>query len=133
MFNRKIRQNLWINRFLLILSGFLAIYMLIGFGRLFRVYQHQRQELEQIEQKIQMAREEQTKLRRLLDYAQSDAAAEEWARENGMAKPGEIPVVIIAPPVDLEPQESQRISGGTSGPPREMWWELFFGKRSSGF
>lgn len=133
MFNRKIRQNIWISRILLILSGFLAVYMLVGFGRLFRVYQHQRRELEQIEQKIQAAREEQTQLQSLLEYAQSDAAAEEWARQNGMAKSGEIPVVIIAPSVDLEPQQSQRMPGGVPASPREMWWELFFGKHSPEF
>jgi hypothetical protein len=61
-------------------------------------------------------------------YATSDAAAEDYARDNGMIREGEIPV---APVGDANPTPTPIASPTpTPLPPAnwEIWWNLFFGE-----
>jgi cell division protein FtsB len=129
MTNKIARKTLPISQALLILAGLLVLYMLLGFGRLVRVYQQQRQELQQIEQEILLAQQEQIELEQIRQYAQSDAAAEEWARAYGLAKSGEVPVVVIAPPAGPSVPTNRNLEGTNPGAPRDVWWDLFFGGR----
>jgi cell division protein FtsB len=129
MTNKITRKTLPISQVLLILAGLLVLYMLLGFGRLIRVYQQQRQELQQLDQKIVLAQQEQAELEKTLKYAQSDAATDGWARSNGLAKPGEVPVVVIAPPAGPSLPMNENLEGTNPGSPRDAWWDLFFGPR----
>jgi cell division protein FtsB len=129
MTNKIARKTLPISQVLLILAGLLVLYMLLGFGRLIRVYQQQRQDLQQTEQKLLLAQQEQAQLEKMLRYAQSDAAAEEWARNNGLAKSGEVPVVVIAPSAGPSVPTNRNLEGANPGSPRDVWWDLFFGTR----
>ncbi len=62
-------------------------------------------------------------------YATSEAAVEEWAREEGhMARPGDVLIVPIAPgnPTAqgiIQPTPTQRPVANW-----EVWWALFFGE-----
>ena len=129
MTNKVARKTLPSSQALLILAGLLVLYMLLGFGRLIRVYQQQRQDLQQIEQRALSAQQEQADLEESLTYAQSDAATVEWARLYGLAKPGEVPVVVIAPPADPSLPTSDKPEGANPGSPRDAWMDLFWGTR----
>jgi len=51
----------------------------------------------QLEEQVEAQRVHQEELQRRLEYVQSDEYVEEWARTKArMAKPGEVPVVVLA-------------------------------------
>ena len=128
MIGRETRGTSFVKQLLLILMGTVLLYLVVNFGRQVAVSYQQGQELEQIQAKVSLAKEQNQVLHDYLDYAQSDSAAEAWAREQGWAKSGEVPVIIVAPSaaespaIELPAQESP-----TSN--RQAWWELFFGTR----
>jgi hypothetical protein len=130
MAERVVRGIPSIGQILLILMGIILLYSLADFGRQIGVLQQQRRELQRLDDRVSTAQQRQTELGEALVYVQSDAAAEEWARTNGLAKEGEVPVVVVAP--DEEVAQPQRISPTQSLTPdayRETWWDLFFGNR----
>jgi cell division protein FtsB len=129
MTNKVTRKTLPVSQALLILVGLFVLYMLLSFGRLVQVYQQQRHELQQTEQEILLAQQEQARLEEIRQYAQSDAAAEEWARSNGLAKSDEVPVVVIAPPARPSTPSNNNLEGANPSAPRDVWWDLFFGGR----
>ena len=93
-----------------------------------QVSNQRRAELESLRQQIAAAEEQQTRLKEQLEYVQSGEAVDAWARQNGFAKPGEVPVVVVAPPGDASPRADE----GSEEPVapssfRETWWNLFFG------
>ena len=130
MTERLARRIPSIGQILLILMGIILLYSLADFGRQIGVLQQQRRELRRVDQKISVAQQEQATLEKDLAYVQSDAAAEEWARGNGLAKEGEVPVVVIAPAGEAtQPRQERPAQGLTPDAYRETWWELFFGNR----
>ena len=110
----------------LILMATVLLYLVANFGRQVAVSYQQRQELAQIQEKVRLAEEQNQQLHDYLNYANSDQAAEAWAREQGWAKAGEVPVIVVAPSaaeapkIETLPQESPASY-------RQAWWELFFG------
>jgi type II secretory pathway pseudopilin PulG len=130
MTDGRLRSSLSFIRILLILMGILAVYLLASFVRQVAINQQRRSELSGLEQAIAEAEGERAELREALTYAQSDAAVDEWARENNWARPEEVSVVVIAPAASTSPGVEGRSEGG-GGPdsPRDGWWELFFGTR----
>jgi len=118
----------FISQLLLILMGTILLYLVANFGRQVAVSYQQRQELSQIQEKVKLAKAQNQELRNYLDYANSNSAVEAWAREQGWAKTGEVPVIVIAPAaaeapaIESAPQESPASY-------RQAWWELFFGTR----
>jgi cell division protein FtsB len=76
---------------------------------------------------------EQATLSAELQYVQSSAFVERWARDNGkMIRPGErlvipVPVEIAATPVPSSLENEQQFDSGIpTSEPWEMWWALFF-------
>jgi hypothetical protein len=130
MTNRVARKSLPLGQLLIVIAVAVAIYLLVDFGQQVQVSNERREELERIQQKIAAAEEQQIRLEEELVYVQSGEIVEEWARQNGFAKPGEVPVVVVAPPGDSSPLTEQ----GSEDPTRpssirETWWSLFFGNR----
>jgi cell division protein FtsB len=123
----RVRRALPINQLLLLVMSFLILYLVVDFGRQVVSSRHRREELQQIEQSIQAAQQKTEQLKDRLLYAQSPQAAEEWAREQGWAKKGEVPVVIIAPASSETPAAGAvpQANPVTSNP-RQAWWDLFF-------
>lgn len=130
MMDRPARRALPLGQILLIVMGIVILYLLIDFGRLVGVSYQRRKELHQVEQQLLAAQDRQAELQERLAFAQSDAAVEEWARENGMAQPDEMPVVIVAPAAGGSLQQD-RVQAESTSPDlfREAWWDLFFGSR----
>jgi cell division protein FtsB len=127
---RKTLRLFSLGNLLLIATGALIIYMGSSFVHQIGTHLQRQDELDQLEQRLEMARQEETQLQGELEYVQSPEAAEAWARENGWAKSDEVSVVVVAPPADLAQQEGDSLQGGDgprSGP--EVWWDLFFGER----
>jgi cell division protein FtsB len=62
-------------------------------------------------------------------YATSEAAVGEWARQEGhMAKPGDIPIVPLAP-VGYTPQPTPtQMMVATQVSNWEVWWAVIFGE-----
>jgi hypothetical protein len=128
MGDRREREAVPFVRVPLILMGVLAFYLLFSFVRQVSISRVRRADLRALEQQLVAAEEEQQELENLLDYAESNAAAEEWARENGWAKPGEAVVVVVAPPADGVPEgQNQPQPSAIPDSPVEAWWALFFG------
>jgi hypothetical protein len=130
MTDGRVRNSLSLVRILLILIGFLAVYLLASFVRQVAISQQRRGELLELDQAIVNEKEKMLELQEGLSYAQSDAAVEEWARENNWAGPDEVSVVVVAPSAITSPREEGRSQGG-GGPdlPRDAWWDMFFGMR----
>jgi hypothetical protein len=110
--------------------GIVILYLGASFARQATISHQRREELRELEAEIAATETENVDLQERLEYAQSPAAAEEWARENGWAKEDEVSVVVVAPSVQSSPSDTH----GTTEEPkpssnREAWWDLFFGER----
>lgn len=130
MTDGRVRNSLSLVRILLILMGVLAIYLLASFVRQVAISQQRRSELLELDQAIADEKEKTAELKEDLSYAQSDAAVEEWARENNWAGPDEVSVVVVAPSAITSPgEEGGAQGGGRPDLPRDAWWDMFFGTR----
>jgi hypothetical protein len=128
MIGKETRRTPFVRQLLLIMMGTILLYLVVNFGRQVAVSYQRGHELDQIQEKVSLAEERNQELHNYLEYAKSDSAAEAWARKQGWAKAGEVPVIVVAPstietPVlESSPQESPASY-------RQAWWELFFGTR----
>jgi hypothetical protein len=128
MIVKETRRTPFVRQLLLIMMGTILLYLVVNFGRQVAVSYQRGHELDQIQEKVSLAEERNQELLNYLEYAKSDSAAEAWARKQGWAKAGEVPVIVVAPstietPVlESSPQESPASY-------RQAWWELFFGTR----
>jgi cell division protein FtsB len=130
MTNRLAHKSLPLGQILIIMAVVVAIYLLVDFGQQVQVSNERREELASIQQQIAAAEEQQARLEEQLVYVQSGEVVEAWARQNGFAKPGEVPVVVVAPPGDGAVQTEEDSEGPVRpGSFRETWWNLFFGSR----
>jgi cell division protein FtsB len=129
MTTKKTRNITLLSNVLLILMGAVLLYLGLNFVGQVSVSHQRKEELQQLENQIAAAREAKAALEARLEYARSDAAVEEWARENGLTRPDEVPVVVVAPTVDTTAgKEENPPQDAKFDSPREAWWELFFGK-----
>ena len=92
------------------------------------------QQMQAEEQRLeQLVASEQARNDALLEelaYVRSDAYVEHWARaEAGMAKPGEVTMVLIEEPEGEASGEDERAESGKAEkrPFWAEWWDLFFG------
>jgi len=128
MIGKEVRRTPFISQLLLILMGTVLLYLVVNFGRQVAISYQRGQELQQIQERVALAEERNQELRNHLEYVKSDSATEAWARDQGWAKAGEVPVIIVAPStaespaIELPPQELPASY-------RKAWWELFFGTR----
>jgi len=87
----------------------------------------------QVEGTINALQNENIQLRQELEYAQSDAAVEEWAhREAKMVRPGEVLVIPVpgfvlpTPTPRPTPRPLPAEPEAPDVPPADLWWSLFF-------
>lgn len=101
-------------RLVLIAAAFITVYF--GFtivGNRVRQYQLDRENA-QLEQRIQDGRTQRSRLQALQEWMQSDAYIEAMARQQGLVRPGDHPVVVAAPAA----------TPATAG--SRAWWERYF-------
>lgn len=124
----KARRLLPFSHILLILMGILVLYLVVDFGRQVGLSHQRREELRQIEKRIEAANAETAELKRRLEFASSPQAAEAWARRNGLTRDDEVLVVFLGSLEDSSPAEEQELEAGmVQDSPRDAWWDLFFG------
>ncbi len=129
MFVRKALGLFSLGNFLLLATVLLILYMGSSFVHQIGTYLQRRDELAQMEQRLEAARQEEILLQEELEYVQSAEAAEAWARQNGWAKSDEVSVVVVAPPASLSERESNELEAvETPRSEPELWWDLFFGE-----
>jgi cell division protein FtsB len=125
----KMRNSLPIRLILYALMVVVIGYLGFGFARQAIASQQRREALRQIEQEVAVAHKEAGWLEERLQYMQSPEAAEEWARDNGWVKDGEVSVVIVAPASAEAPVPgAETQNAAQAGSNREAWWDLFFGE-----
>ena len=114
----------------LVLMGLIILYLGVGFARQANVSHQRREELHRFERDIEAIRQVNARLESRLTYVQSPEAAEEWARQNGWAKEGEVSIVVVAPAAQPSPAGRQGPAPEAAlGSNRRAWWDLFFGER----
>ena len=108
--------------------GAVIFYLAVSFVMQMGTSLELRDKRHRIEQEIAAAEKANAELEARLQYVSSDAAAEEWARENGWARQDEVLVVVLAPETGNSPQD-ERQQGEQVNPVsvRDSWWDLFFG------
>jgi cell division protein FtsL len=109
--------------------GAVIFYLAVSFVMQMGTSLELREKRHRIEQGIAAAEKANAELEARLQYISSDAAAEEWARENGWARQDEVLVVVLAPEAGNSPQD-ERQQGDQVNPVsvRDSWWDLFFGQ-----
>jgi len=126
----KLYKLIPLNQILLILMGILVVYLMVDFGRQMGVSRQRREELDQIEQKIDMTLAERGDLENQLGGATSPEAVEAWARRNGLTRENEVLVVFLGGPTGPTTSGDESSSRADSGQsPRDAWLALFFGRR----
>ena len=111
------------------LMGVVILYLVGNFVMQTGVSLELRDNLRGIEQEIAAAEKANSELEARLDYVSSDDAAEEWARENGWARPDEVLVVVLAPESQTLPgYELRQEDAVRPASNRDSWWDLFLGE-----
>lgn len=128
MIDKETRRRPFFSQLLLILMGIVLLYLVVSFGRQVAVSHQRSQELAQIQEKVKLAEQQNQELHNYLDYAQSAPAAEAWARQQGWAKAGEVPVIVVDP-LTVETPTIEPLQQVSPASYRQAWWELFFGTR----
>jgi len=127
MTHRQVRKAFSLRQLLLILTAGVLLYVGLDFFQQASVSQQRRADLRQVELEIATAQEEKAQLEKRLDYVRSPGAAEEWARENGWARPDEVLVVVVAPPAERGHGTEGNLEDLQPDSSRDAWWDLFFG------
>jgi cell division protein FtsB len=131
MTSTRVSRTPFVNQIALLVMGALIVYLVVDFGRQVVLSQQRHDELQRVEEQIATVVQKEEELKKQLDWAQSPEAAEAFAREQGWAKPGEVPVVLVESAVTPLPAEEPPppVSHRAAGSPREAWLELFLGER----
>jgi cell division protein FtsB len=130
MTDGKIRRAFPYRIILSSLMGVVILYLAVTFVLQTSVSLELRDKLGHLEQEIATAEKANSGLKARLDYVSSNDAAEEWARENGWARPDEVLVVVLAPSAEASPgdqlHQDEEVRPASN---RDSWWDLFFGER----
>jgi hypothetical protein len=114
-------------RFWLLVVVVFAIPLLADFNTRLVYVRQMTAESAGLMQQINQEKTLQVELLALRDYVQSNNFVEHWARQAGLARPGE--TVIKPSPVESAPAITRTVSLPTPVPnePRQEWVALFFG------
>ena len=130
MRNHKLGLAFPAGQIVLALMAILVLYLAVDFGRQIIVSQQRRSELREVRAQIDNSLGRQVELKKQLEFGQSDAAAEAWAREQGWVKENEVPVVIVSPAgAGDSATQGSRAGSPAADSVLDKWLELFFGNR----
>jgi cell division protein FtsB len=119
----------YLTRLAVLVLGLMVLYFLVGSAMRLADNQKQvrRYQAAQAELRVQEARNE--VLRENLEYIQSQAAVVEWARQLGLARANEVPVILIEPPEPAAAEGDDLAGvggGGAAEDAPDSWWDLIF-------
>lgn len=124
-----IKKILTDKRFYVIIAVLVLVVLLMNFNQRMVLLSKLRGQEKVLVEKYANLQATQSALETQIAYANSDAAVEEWAREEGsMVKSGDVPIVLL-------PGSSESLQPTATPTPEvvdrveqwEIWWELFFG------
>jgi len=125
---RKVQGIVPLGRLLLIAMVVAFLALSVSFISQVRAHSARRADLRDLEAELVQAQEVKAGLEKQLEFTNSDLAVRAWALQNGLAKRDETPVILVAPPTDVVPEDQLPMGKGpASDSPRQAWWELFFG------
>ncbi|MFN2290556.1 MAG: hypothetical protein ACK2UC_05125 [Anaerolineae bacterium] len=128
MTDKKARRAWSLRHLLLIMMGAMILYLGAGFAQKVGLSLERRGDLRLLEERIARAEQQEAALAIELEYTQSAASAEAWARENGWAREDEVAVVVVAPPSSASPSRQTGMRASLEPASlRQRWWDLFFG------
>ena len=113
---------------LAILGAFIVLFfLLMDFNGRINELNRLNNELSRMETQVQANKSTESALQEQIQYATSDAAVNEYARNNGLVREGEKLIVPLgnSTPVPQQIVESTATPAKVSN--REIWWALFFG------
>jgi hypothetical protein len=110
----------------------LLLYLVVDFGQQVIIFHRQNRDLHSLDEQIAGAQQERAALLENLAYAESDEAAEKWARQLGWSREDEKLVFLVGPEVMDSPKGEDDSLEPPAGPatPQEAWWDLFFARRN---
>jgi len=113
---------------LAVFGGFIVLFfLLMDFNSRINELNRLNTQLSGMKTDVSASKSTQSGLQEQIAYATSDAAVNEYARNNGMVREGEKLVVPIANDTPM-PQESVEPTPTTvKVTNQEIWWALFFG------
>jgi cell division protein FtsB len=124
-----IKKILTDKRFYVIIAVLVLVVLLMNFNQRMVLLSKLRGQEKVLVEEYANLQATQSALETQIAYAHSDAAVEEWAREEGsMVQSGDVPIVLL-------PGSSESLQPTTIPTPEvidrveqwEIWWELFFG------
>ena len=125
-----VRKALSFRLFPLVIMGIVILYLGASFARQASISHQRRQELRDLEAEVAATERENVDLQERLGRAQSPAAVEEWARENGWAYEDEVSIAVVAPAAQSSPGDTPGTKEEAKpSSNRDAWWDLFFGER----
>jgi cell division protein FtsB len=102
----------------LVLGGMLIVALLFVFVFPARTLLAQRQKTEQQRQRLELLRQQNSKLEAESRRLQNDAEVERMAREQyNFVRPGERPYVVVPPPTTAPPPPAPSTTSPSPGPP----------------
>jgi hypothetical protein len=125
----KARGTPLINHLLLILMGVMLVYLVVSFARQVSVGYQRSEELRRVEQEIDAAADEYSRLQALLVSVRSKNALDNWGRRHAMIRQNEVLVVPVggqsqSPSAELASEKGEDVES-----PHDAWWDLFFRAR----
>ncbi len=124
-----IKKILTDKRFYVIIAVLVLVVLLMNFNQRMVLLSKLRGQEKVLVEKYANLQATQSALETQIAYANSDAAVEEWAREEGsMVQSGDVPIILL-------PDTSESLQPTAIPTPEvvdrveqwEIWWELFFG------
>jgi cell division protein FtsB len=123
-------------------AGILVVFIILAglgwaFSQQVRLSQRLGEEVERLEQAVATQEAWSAYLTATLEYVQTDAYVEQWAREEGkMAQPGEVVLIPVvragrteSPAAPTADSEAESPAVPEERPFWMVWWEAIFGPR----
>jgi cell division protein FtsB len=116
-----------VKRVVFLVAILLLLVVLFGFSRRIAEYSRLNAQLERESARITELAATQDYLQDRIAYATSEAAVEEWAREDARwARPGDFPIIPLVPPGFTPEAPSEEEGSLAAASNWETWWNWFF-------
>jgi len=113
---------------LAVLGAFVVLFfLLMDFNGRINELNRLNTELSRMETQVQANKSTESALQEQIQYATSDAAVNEYARNNGLVREGEKLIVPLGNSTPVPQQIVESAATPVMVSNRDIWWALFFG------